>query len=96
MSPAKLFWVVSAIALGSVTLLGVFWPWAFWLHIILGPLFLIGICDFFQHRQNIRRNFPLVGNLRYLFESIRPEIQQYFVESDISGRPFTREFLCLA
>jgi glutamate synthase domain-containing protein 2 len=29
--------------------------------------------------------------LRYLFESIRPEIQQYFVESDSSGRPFSRE-----
>src|SRR5262249_19082453 len=39
----------------------------------------------------IRRNFPIIGNLRYFFELIRPELQQYFVESNQSGRPIPRE-----
>lgn len=34
------------------------------------------------------RSYPLVGHLRYLFETIRPEIQQYFIDSDWDGRPF--------
>ena len=47
--------------------------------------------DSLQSKQAIRRNFPIVGNLRYFFELIRPELQQYFVESNQSGRPIPRE-----
>jgi glutamate synthase domain-containing protein 2 len=43
-----------------------------------------------QHKHTILRNFPLVGYFRYFFESIRPEIRQYFGESDLDGRPFNR------
>ncbi len=35
--------------------------------------------------------FPLLGRIRYLFELIRPEINQYFVESNSDGVPFSRE-----
>jgi glutamate synthase domain-containing protein 2 len=38
----------------------------------------------------IRRNFPVLCHVRYLFESIRPEIQQYFIESDDDAHPFSR------
>jgi len=38
---------------------------------------------------------PVIGHLRYFFESIRPEIQQYFVESDTNGTPISREFRAL-
>jgi len=58
---------------------------------ILCPLFLIGLVDMFQKKHSIRRNFPLIGNLRYFFEMIRPEINQYFVESNTDGKPFSRE-----
>lgn len=44
----------------------------------------------FQKEHAIRRNFPVIGNLRYFFESIRPEIMQYFVETDTEGRPVDR------
>jgi glutamate synthase domain-containing protein 2 len=33
----------------------------------------------------------LAGRIRYLFEAIRPEINQYFVESNSDGKPFSRE-----
>ena len=38
-----------------------------------------------------KRNFPLVGNFRYILESIRPEISQYFIETNFSGVPFSRQ-----
>ncbi len=63
------------------------WWWAF---LVIGPLFLMGIADMFTKRHTIVRNFPLIGRFRYLFENIRPEIYQYFIESDIDGRPFNR------
>ncbi len=33
----------------------------------------------------------MVGQLRYLFEPVRRELQHYFVESNASGRPFSRD-----
>lgn len=44
-----------------------------------------------QQRRAICRNFPVIGHLRFLLESIRPEINQYFIESNTSGMPFSRE-----
>lgn len=43
-----------------------------------------------QTKHAIRRNFPVIGNFRYLLESIRPEIMQYFVETDTEGKPIDR------
>src|SRR4029079_11699983 len=50
-----------------------------------------GVADCRQSRQAIRKNFPVIGNLRYFFELIRPELQQYFVESSQSALPIPRE-----
>ncbi|ROT44372.1 FMN-binding glutamate synthase family protein [Pusillimonas sp. NJUB218] len=53
-------------------------------------LSLLGIYDLNQTRHAIRRNYPVIGNLRYFFEFIRPEIRQYFIESDKDELPFSR------
>jgi glutamate synthase domain-containing protein 2 len=45
-----------------------------------------------QKKQTIRRNFPVIGNFRYLLEKVRPEIMQYFVETDTEGKPINRLF----
>ena len=55
------------------------------------PLTLIGLRDLFQNSHAIKKNYPIIGNLRYLLEEIRPEINQYFVESNTDGKPFSRE-----
>lgn len=60
-----------------------------WLALTL-PLLFIALWDVFQKKHAIKRNFPLVGHLRYLLETIRPELRQYFFESDLDGRPFNR------
>lgn len=54
-------------------------------------LIAVFISDITQKRSAIRRNFPIVGNFRRLFEFIRPEIQQYFIADDEEERPFNRE-----
>ena len=59
--------------------------------VFLAPFIVVGLFDVFQKRHTIRRNFPLLGHFRYLFEAIRPEINQYFVESNSDGVPFSRE-----
>lgn len=53
-------------------------------------LCLLGVVDLSQTRHAIRRNYPVIGNLRFFFEFIRPEVRQYFMESDDQQLPFSR------
>src|SRR5690606_6879799 len=50
----------------------------------------LGYYDIFQKRHTIMRNYPVLGRLRYVLEELRPKMYQYFIESDIDGRPFNR------
>jgi glutamate synthase domain-containing protein 2 len=55
----------------------------------------LGFWDATQKTHAILRNFPVIGHFRYLLEAISPEIQQYFIESNTSGRPFSRDLRAL-
>ncbi|MEL6557071.1 MAG: FMN-binding glutamate synthase family protein [Bacteroidota bacterium] len=74
-----------------IALIQLIWSGILWSLVLVLPLFLIGFYDMIQRKHAIRRNFPLIGNFRYLLESIGPEINQYFIESNSSGVPFSRE-----
>ena len=87
----RVFVVVSTGVVAALAGLSVVWPQVIWSFALVLPLVARGYVDMFQRRQAVRRNFPLLGNMRYLFELIRPEINQYFVESDTDGKPFDRE-----
>jgi len=64
---------------------------AWWLPCVLFlALTVLGVYDLNQTRHAIRRNYPVVGNLRFLFEYIRPEVRQYFFEDDTLQAPFSR------
>lgn len=63
------------------------WTWG---AAALAALALLGCYDVWQPRHAIRRNYPIVGNMRFLFESVRPELRQYFFEGDNDGEPFSR------
>jgi len=95
MSARQIFVFVSVLALATIQLFGYFWSPALWAHLLVVPLALLGAYDIAQTRHTIRRNFPLVGRFRYWFEAVRPEIHQYFIESNSSGRPFSRELRSL-
>ncbi len=62
-----------------------------WALVLLGPIILIGFVDILQKRHAILRNFPFTAHFRFLLEEVRPELRQYFMESDMDGSPYTRE-----
>lgn len=66
-----------------------FFGWSWWLILPLA-LLLVFLRDVFQKKHTIQHNFPVVGHLRYLFESIGPEIRQYFVANNREELPFNR------
>ncbi|WP_041251952.1 FMN-binding glutamate synthase family protein [Flavobacterium indicum] len=83
--------LISSVTLLSLTgiLIYVNWKFAFLLLIFL-PLIAMGLFDMYQSKRTIRRNFPLLGRMRYLLESLGPEMRQYFIETDTDGKPFNR------
>lgn len=86
----KKFVYSAILVIALIGLISIWWLPVLWSLFIVVPLIGLGMMDMIQTKRAIRRNFPLLGRLRYVFESIRPEIQQYFVESDTDGRPFNR------
>ncbi|WP_119342600.1 FMN-binding glutamate synthase family protein [Facilibium subflavum] len=59
--------------------------------IFLGIILLVAVYDLLQKKHTILRNFPVLGHMRFILEFFRPEIQQYFVASNESERPFDRQ-----
>ena len=90
MHARQIFYAISSALIVTTLLLSLLWPPVLWAFVVIGPLMAIGIHDIVQVRRAILRNFPVIGHGRYLLEMVRPEIQQYFVESNIDGRPFER------
>ncbi|MEQ8802409.1 MAG: FMN-binding glutamate synthase family protein [Haliea sp.] len=67
---------------------------ALFLVILLGigalSLIYIYIADVSQRAQTIRRNFPVIGRLRYVFEHLGEFFRQYFLTQDREEMPFNR------
>ena len=85
----------SIICVLIIVLIAQIWHPIWWGFVFLGPIILLGYIDAFQNKHAIRRNFPVIGNGRYMLEKIRPEIMQYFVETDTEGAPINRMFRTL-
>lgn len=90
MKVREMFFLISVVMVLSISITAFFWPPILWLFLIVIPLILMGVYDVLQKKHTIRRNFPVIGRFRYMLESIRPEIMQYFVETDTEGRPLNR------
>src|SRR6218665_382365 len=59
--------------------------------LVFGALTVLAWRDARQTRRSILRNYPVIGHVRFLLEFIRPEIRQYFLESDNEAAPFSRQ-----
>lgn len=59
--------------------------------VVLAGLAVLGTWDLVQTRHTILRVYPILGHVRFLMELIRPEIRQYFIESNTEATPFDRE-----
>ncbi|MEO8021765.1 FMN-binding glutamate synthase family protein [Polaromonas sp.] len=58
--------------------------------LLSGVLAGVGLHDIRQTKSSILRNYPVMGHLRFMLEFIRPEMRQYFIESDAEAAPFSR------
>ena len=58
---------------------------------VLAALAALGTWDLLQKSHSILRAYPILGHARFIAELIRPEIYQYFIESNTDGAPFNRE-----
>jgi glutamate synthase domain-containing protein 2 len=65
--------------------------WLMVLLVLVAVLAVLGFLDLVQTRHAIRRNFPIVGRLRYLLERVGPEVRQYIVTDNDEERPFSRD-----
>lgn len=84
--------IIVAILLYALVAAGaIFWTLhVLWALLIVVPITIMGMQDMAQVKKAILRNFPVLGRFRYVAESLRPAVRQYFVESDLDGRPFNR------
>jgi glutamate synthase domain-containing protein 2 len=105
MLPAiRLYWFITLIALpfsvawlfvvssGSFSLAELArHPFQLVLFFVFAGYAMLGFWEMHRAPNNLRRNYPVLANFRYLLEYIRPEVQQYFIASNTSERPFNRE-----
>jgi len=87
----KKFIITAFIVLFVIIAFSFFSPHFLWLLLPFALLAGLGIADIMQTGHSLRRNFPLVGRIRWILESMRPPIRQYFIESDIDGVPISRQ-----
>jgi glutamate synthase domain-containing protein 2 len=92
MPPSRYLVWISCCVLAALTWLAAILvsPHWLWAALPLGALGAVGFWDIRQPGSSIRRNYPVMAHFRFLFEAIRPEIRQYFLESDAEETPFSR------
>lgn len=79
----------AVIAMLSLFTLVAFGIGGFWF-LLFAALTGLGVWDLRQTRSSVLRNYPVIGHLRFMLEFVRPEIRQYFIESDTEAQPFSR------
>ena len=56
-----------------------------WPALVCAALVALGAWDLVQPHHSLRRNYPILAHIRFALEMVRPEIRQYFLESDTDG-----------
>src|SRR5690606_15268394 len=85
-----LVFVLSFLALVGAALGAALWNWHWAFVGVAAVLVGIGVHDVLQRWHAVLRNYPVIGHMRYLIETVRPEVQQYLVDSDTDEVPFAR------
>ncbi|HEX3139808.1 MAG TPA: FMN-binding glutamate synthase family protein [Rhizobacter sp.] len=84
-------WLLCAVGLLLCSFTAVAFGQGGWLALMFALLLGLGLRDILQTRHSVLRNYPVIGHLRFLLEFIRPEMRQYFIESDNEAAPFSRQ-----
>ncbi len=90
--PGRMFALYASWAIGLGMLIASLADWVngWAVALLFLSLGVLGVFDLRQTNQSIRRNYPILGNMRFFLEFIRPEIRQYFFESNTDAEPFSR------
>src|SRR5882757_6687705 len=96
-SPRFIILTICAVVTALLITIGIFdhnpkaWEVVLLPVIVFGALTLLGIRDLTQKSHAVLRNYPISAHIRFLLEEIRPEMRQYFFESEKDGMPFSRD-----
>jgi len=85
-----LFFAVVSLMFASLLLANINLLW-FIPALVFAGFSAYGVYDLVQSSHALWRNYPVMGRMRWLFEFIRPYVQQYLVEGETDGMPFNRE-----
>ncbi|CCD91087.1 putative glutamate synthase domain 2 [Bradyrhizobium sp. ORS 375] len=94
-SPRYIVLTICATATALLLILGIYDRKIF--DLVLIPLLIfaaltaLGVRDLLQKSHAVLRNYPISAHLRFILEEIRPEMRQYFFESEKDGMPFSRD-----
>ena len=84
-------WFYSGLAcIVSAVLALLFTPFLWLVFIFFLCVFGLGFFDYTQKKRGVIANYPLLGRMRYMLESVRPELRQYFWEADTDELPYSR------
>ncbi len=86
----RIYYGLTYVVLPLTVVLGYFWSPANWFLVFLVPYAVVGLYDMLTTKHNVLNNYPVLGHFRYMLEFVSPEIRQYFVETNESGRPYNR------
>ena len=85
-SPRFIILTICAVITALLVTLGGFEPRLFkflWIPILIfGGLTALGFSDLLEKSHAVLRNYPITAHIRFLLEEIRPEMRQYFFESE--------------
>lgn len=76
--------------LAEILAVSVFVVFALILMVSIVILVWIYFLDARQKEHSVLRNYPVLGNVRYFFENIGPEMRQYLFANNREGMPFSR------
>ncbi|WP_203295454.1 FMN-binding glutamate synthase family protein [Luteirhabdus pelagi] len=84
----KGFIITSNILVLAVTAIIILYPLLWWLALVLLPFLILGLFDFFQKSDNIRRTYPLFGRITNFLEKQRHVVQETVLLNRTEGKPF--------
>ncbi|SHI26515.1 MULTISPECIES: FMN-binding glutamate synthase family protein [Leeuwenhoekiella] len=82
------FIVTSIILILALAAIIILYPLLWWLALILLPILVLGLIDYFQKSNNIRRTYPLLGRITNLLEKQRHVVQETVLLNRTEGKPF--------
>ncbi|MDR6757085.1 glutamate synthase domain-containing protein 2 [Mycoplana sp. BE70] len=86
-----IFAFVALLAFASIIAASLYSHWMWIFAALFVALTLVGLRDMRQYKHAILRNYPIIGHMRFILESFRPELRQYLIESDRDEEPFSRQ-----